>query len=208
MKIRTDVSKSYHAASVEEQQEAYDSWATKYEADLCAMGYRIPSMIAAAFVRHVPPGTSPILDAGCGGGIQAEPLAMLGYGPIVGIDLSEGMLEVARSKNLYSELKQATLGETLSFPDSHFGAIISSGTITPKHAPPHSFEELIRVAKTDAPIIFSMRDDPLQEPEYPAILSKLENEGKWEPVFKGVSFHSMPYAEPEITHRIHVYKVR
>lgn len=208
MKIRTDVSKSYHAKGVEEQQQAYDSWATNYEADLCAMGYRIPSMIAAAFVRYVPPGTSPILDAGCGGGIQAEPLAMLEYGPLVGIDLSDGMLEIARSKNIYSELEQATLGEPLKFPDNYFGATLSSGTITPKHAPPHSFDELIRVTKADATIVFSMRDDPLQEPEYPAMLDKLENEGKWEPVFRGESFHSMPYAEPEITHRIYVYKVR
>ena len=208
MKIRSDVSKSYHAESVEEQQEAYDSWATQYEADLCAMGYRIPSMITAAFVRYAPPGTSPILDAGCGGGIQAEPLSMLGYEPIVGIDLSDGMLDIARSKKIYAELKQATLGERLDFPNDYFGAIISSGTITPKHAPPHSFEELIRVAQTGAPIVFSMRDDPLQDPEYPAMLIKLENEGKWEPVFKGVSFLSMPYGEPEVTHRIHVYKVR
>ncbi|NKB25992.1 MAG: methyltransferase domain-containing protein [Kiritimatiellae bacterium] len=208
MKIRTDVSKSYHAKSVEEQREAYDNWAARYEADLCAMGYRIPAMIAAVFVRYVPQGCFPILDAGCGGGIQAEPLAMLGYGPIVGIDLSDSMLEVASSKNFYSELKQATLGETLDFPDNYFGAVISSGTITPKHAPPHSFEELVRVTRADAPIIFSMRDDPLQEPEYPAMLGKLENEGKWESVFEGPGFHSMPYSEPEITHRIHVYKVR
>ena len=208
MKIRTDVSKSYLAESVEEQQQAYDNWAAQYEADLCAMGYRIPAMIAAVFVRHVPADTSPILDAGCGGGIQAEPLTMLGYGPIVGIDLSEGMLDVARSKGLYSELKQATLGETLDFPDNHFGATLSSGTITPKHAPPHSFEELIRVTRPGAPIIFSMRDDSLQEPEYPAMLDKLEKEGKWESVFCGDSFHSMPYGEPEITHRIHVYQVR
>ena len=172
------------------------------------MGYRIPAMIAAVFVQQVPLDAAPILDAGCGGGIQAEPLAMLGYGPIVGIDLSEGMLDVARSKNLYSELHQATLGETLDFPDDHFGAIVSSGTITPKHAPPHSFEELIRIAQTDAPVIFSMRDDPAQEPEYPATLARLEDEGKWTPVFKSKSFHSMPYAEPEITHRIHVYKVQ
>ena len=68
--------------------------------------------------------------------------------------------------------------------------------------------DLIRIARVDAPIIFSMRDDPIQEPEYPAMLSKLEDEGKWEPVFTGSSFHSMPYAEPEVTHRIHVYRAR
>ena len=207
MNNRTSVSDSYHAQTIDEQQAAYDSWAADYEIDLCGMGYRIPAMIAAVFVRFVPPDTSPILDAGCGGGIQAEPLSMLGYGPIVGIDLSEGMLEVARSKAIYAELRQATLGEPLDFPDDHFGAIVSSGTITPKHAPPNAFEELIRVARINAPIIFSMRDDPLQEPEYPAMLEKLVNAGYWQPVFSGISFHSMPYAEPEITHRIHVYRV-
>ena len=208
MKIRTDVSKSYHAKSVEEQQEAYDSWASNYEADLCAMGYRIPSMIASVFVKHVPIETSPILDAGCGGGILSEPLAMLGYGPIVGIDLSEGMLEIAESKGFYSDLQQATLGETLNFPDNHFGAIVSAGTITPKHAPAHSFKELVRIAKTDALIIFSLRDDSFQEPEYPAMLEELENQGKWESVFTSDNFYSMPYGEPEVTHRIHVYRVK
>ncbi|MEM7293082.1 MAG: class I SAM-dependent methyltransferase, partial [Pseudomonadota bacterium] len=167
----------------------------------------IPAMIASMFVSYVSTDTSPILDAGCGGGIQAEPLAMLGYGPIVGIDLSEGMLDVARSKNIYTDLQQATLGETLDFSDDHFGAVLSSGTITPKHAPPHSFEELIRITKPGAPILFSMRDDAMQEPEYPAMVEKLSTDGKWESVFSGDSFYSMPYGEPEVTHRIHVYRV-
>jgi SAM-dependent methyltransferase len=205
---KTAVSKSYHAESPKEQQNAYNEWAKNYEPDLCAMGYRVPAMIASVFVRFVDEGTSPILDAGCGGGIHAEPLAMLGYGPMVGIDFSEGMLEIARTKNIYSELRLGTLGETLDFPSNHFSAVISAGVITPKHAPPHTLEELIRVAEVGAPIIFSLRDDPLQDPEYPEMLIKLESEGKWESIFKSNSFHTLPYAEPEITHRIHVYKVK
>ena len=62
----TNVSLSYHASSVEEQQAAYDRWAKEYESDLCAMGYRIPAVIAAVFTRFVASGTAPILDAGCG----------------------------------------------------------------------------------------------------------------------------------------------
>lgn len=203
----SEVTKSYHAETVEDQQKAYDDWAKRYEPELCGMGYRIPAMIASVFTRYVAEDATPVLDAGCGGGIQAEPLAMLGYGPIIGIDLSDGMLEIARGKNIYAELKQQTLGEKLDFPDDHFEAIISSGTITPKHAPPHSFKELIRIAKPDAPVIFSMRDDPLQEPEYPDMLDKLESEGKWSLLFKGDKFLSMPYGEPQIMHRVYVYKV-
>ena len=204
----TGVARSYRAETLEEQQAAYDSWAKQYEIDLCAMGYRIPAVMAAVATRFISSSTAPILDAGCGGGIQAEPLAMLGYGPITGIDLSEGMLEVARAKNLYSELRQMTLGEELGFPDDAFAAVISSGTITPHHAPPKSFEELIRIAKPGAPIIFSMRDDPAQEPEYPEAVKALADAGRWQEVFSTASFHSMPYGEPEITHRVHVYEVK
>ena len=168
---KTNVSHSYQATSLEEQQAAYDRWAKEYEFDLCAMGYRIPAVIAAVFTRFVASGTAPILDAGCGGGIQSEALAMLGYGPMTGIDLSEGMLHIARDKGIYAELHQMTLGERLRFSDDTFAAVLSSGTITPKHAPAHSFDELIRVAMPGASIVFSLRDDPTQEPAYPLSFS-------------------------------------
>ncbi len=202
------VARSYRAETLQEQQAAYDDWAKQYEIDLCAMGYRIPAVMAAVAARFIPANTAPILDAGCGGGIQAEPLAMLGYGPITGIDLSEGMLEVARAKNLYQELRQMTLGEKHDFPDDNFAAIISSGTITPRHAPPKSFEELIRIARPDAPIIFSMRDDPAQEPQYPEAVNGLTDAGLWQEVFVTESFQGMPYGEPDITHRVHVYEAK
>ena len=203
----TGVARSYRAKSLEEQQAAYDSWAKQYEIDLCAMGYRIPAVLATVATRFIPSTAAPILDAGCGGGIQTEALTILGFGPITGIDLSEGMLEVARAKGIYSDRRQMTLGEKLDFTDDTFAAIISSGTITPHHAPPSSFEELIRVAKPGAPIVFSLRDDPAQEPEYPEAVKKLTDAGLWREVFSTERFHSMPYGEPQITHRVHVYEV-
>lgn len=201
----TDVSKSYLATSVEEQQDAYDAWAEKYEPDLCSMGYRIPAVIAAVFSRHVPPDATPILDAGCGGGIQSEALSLLGYSGITGIDLSTGMLAIASDKNIYADLRQMTLGDPLDFPDNIFSAVISAGTITPNHAPPESFIELIRVAAPGAPIIFSLRDDLKQEPAYPEMLKRLEEQGAWNRAFQTPSFRSMPYGEPDITHRVHVF---
>ena len=204
---KTNVSHSYQATSLEEQQAAYDRWAKEYEFDLCAMGYRIPAVIAAVFTRFVASATAPILDAGCGGGIQSEALAMLGYGPMAGIDLSEGMLHIARDKGIYAELHQMTLGERLRFSDDTFAAVLSSGTITPKHAPAHSFDELIRVAMPGASIVFSLRDDPTQEPAYPEALLRLTASGAWRETFVTESFKGMPYGEPEIFHRVHVYEV-
>lgn len=201
------VDHSYHAKTPQEAQAAYDDWATSYEADLCAMGYRIPAMIASVFTRFVPADAEAILDVGCGGGIQAEPLVELGYGPITGIDLSEGMLQVARDKGLYAELKQQILGERLSFPDDRFAAIICSGVITPGHAPAHSFDELVRIARPGARIVFSLRSDAKQEPEYPNHVAQLTQAGAWRNVFSTRPFASMPYGEPEVRHQVHVYEV-
>ena len=203
----TNVSRSYGVRNLEEQQAAYDQWAEAYEPDLCAMGYRIPTILSTVFTHFVSPGAVPILDAGCGGGIQAEAIAMLGYGPITGIDLSQGMLTIAREKGFYAELRQMTLGDSLDFADNSFAAVLSSGTITPKHAPAHSFNELIRVARSEARIVFSLRDDPAQEPAYPEAVERLEKEGAWELVFQTPSFRGMPYGEPDVTHRVHVYQV-
>ncbi len=201
------VDRSYRAKTPAEAQSAYDHWAQTYEADLCAAGYRIPAMIASVFTRFVPSDTKPLLDAGCGGGIQAEPLAELGYGPITGIDLSEGMLGVARDKAIYHDLQQQVLGEPLDFADGHFGATLCSGVITPGHAPPHSFDELIRITRPGGMIIFSLRTDAKQAPEYPAAVDRLTQTGAWAHDFSTNPFHSMPYGEPEVLHQINVYKV-
>ena len=131
-----------------------------------AMGYRIPALMAALFVRHVPDVRTSILDAGCGGGLQAEPLKLLGYQNITGLDLSEGMLKIAETKDIYQRLVQHSLGNGLPFNPNTFGVTLSCGTITQGHAPPSSFQDLIDVTKPGGKIIFTLRDDPDIDPAY------------------------------------------
>ncbi len=201
------VDRVYGAKTQDEQEAAYDEWSAQYERDLCAMGYRLPAVAAAVFARYVPVDGAPILDAGCGGGLQAEPLATLGYGPITGIDLSEGMLSVARGKGIYAELHRMALGGRLDFPDDSFAAVLSTGTITPGHAPAESFEDLIRVTRPEAPIIFSLRSDAGQDPRYAETCDRLEAAGRWRHIFSTADFVPMPYSEPDIEARVHVYEV-
>ncbi len=167
------VQQVYAAANMAEQEKAYDDWAANYEPELCAMGYRMPLMIAAVFTRFVPEGTAPILD----------------------------------EKNLYADLQQATLGETLNFPDNHFGAVLSSGVITAGHAPANSFEELTRITRPGGTIIFSFREQPPMDPAYRIMLDKLETEGIWQHEFATPDFYGMPYGEPEVVSSIQVYRV-
>jgi hypothetical protein len=54
----------YSADTPEKAEAAYDGWASQYDADLMAMGYRLPWHFAACVLRHIPFGTGPVLDAG------------------------------------------------------------------------------------------------------------------------------------------------
>ena len=201
------VDRVYSAKTQDEQEAAYDEWSAQYERDLCAMGYRLPAVAAAVFARYVPTNAAPILDAGCGGGLQIEPLTTLGYRSITGIDLSEGMLSVARGKGIYAELHRMALGGRLDFPDDCFAAVLSTGTITPGHAPAESFEDLIRVTRPEAPVIFSLRSDAGQDPKYAETCDRLEAAGRWRHIFSTAEFVPMPYSEPDIKARVHVYEV-
>lgn len=188
----------------------YDAWADTFERDLYATGYRLPAMLAAAVVAHVPPEAGAILDAGCGTGAQAEPLAMLGY-RLVGIDLSERMLVHAAGKGIYEALHVAAVGPSIDVnaPDGGpFAAAIACGVITPGHAPPDAFEGLIGAVRPGGTVAFTLRDDPAMDSAYAARMEVLEGEGRWTLAFRSAPFAGMPYGKAGITHRMHVYRVR
>lgn len=203
----TVVDSFYVTGDVEQTREKYDSWANGYEADLFKTGYRLPWVLACAVAQHVSKDEGPILDAGCGGGLQAEPLRLLGYHSITGADLSENMLEIARQKGLYERYVTVTLGETLPFETDEFVATLTCGVITPGHAPASSFDELIRVTRPGGKLFLTLRDDPGQLPEYPEKIAALTEAGAWREIFKTPSFASMPLGDMSKTHRIHIFEV-
>jgi predicted TPR repeat methyltransferase len=190
----------YHARSAEELETGYDGWAGDYDADLASFGYRIPAIAAGLFGRHVPAGAGPVLDAGCGTGLIGETLNRLGYGALTGIDLSEGMLAQARRKGVYAALHRMKLGGPLDLPDDHFAATTAIGVLTAGHARPDAFDELIRATRPGGAMIFSIRVDT--EPG-----TGFQQAGKWQEVERTEAFQSMPSGEPEVLHRVFVYRI-
>lgn len=203
----TSLETAYDADGPEAARAKYEAWAATYEAELLAGGYRLPWIMATAVAAHVAADAGPILDAGCGSGLQAEPLAHLGYNQITGIDLSPAMLALARSKGIYADLRTATLGNPLGLPSNHFAATMTSGTITPGHAPPHSFDELIRVTRPGGKLIFSMRHDPGQDPAYLAAIAEYAAQGAWREVFRTPTFHTIPKGAPDVMNAVHICQV-
>ncbi len=140
--------------------------------------------------------------------MMGEILAPLGYGDLVGIDISLNMLELARSKGVYKDLRRMALGGQLDLPSDAFAAVVSTGVFAAGHAPPESFEELIRVTRPGGYAIFSVRTDVYLDRGFEDKQEALQREGKWQLVEKSEPFSHLRFEDPELKVQIFAYQVR
>lgn len=147
----------YGAKGTEEVAALYDRWAGSYEAEMARAGYRHPTIATALLARYLPRGAGPVLDAGAGTGLIGEWLGILGFGRVEALDISEGMLAVARAKGVYSALHRLALGGPLPFEDGRFAGIVSAGVFTTGHVGPEGLDELVRICRPGGAIVLTVK---------------------------------------------------
>lgn len=147
----------YGATGAEEVAALYDRWAGSYEAEMAQAGYRHPTICAALIARHVARGAAPLLDAGAGTGLLGEWLGILGYPHVEALDISEGMLAVARAKGVYAATHRLALGSPLPFADGAFAGIVSAGVFTTGHVGPEGLDELVRICRPGGAIVLTVK---------------------------------------------------
>jgi len=200
--------KVYAAQSDEDRRAAYNDWAQTYDKDVTDFGILLPYVGACVFAQHVKIGTEPVLDAACGTGMHTMPLKMMGYTGFHGIDISDGMLAIAKERNLYESLQRMVLGERLDFPDNHFAVTYAIGGLAPGNAPPESLDEFVRVTRPGGLIIWSThghineRTQPFHDKRHEISAKKL-----WNLVFETKPFVSMPSGDAAIKHAVYVYRL-
>lgn len=111
-------------------QRVFDDFAESFEAKLARLEYRAPELVGGAVAAAVgqPDGSLDVLDLGCGTGLCGPLLAPYAR-RLVGVDLSGGMLDHARAKNVYQDLVQAELTAYLGQQRAAFDAIVSADTL-------------------------------------------------------------------------------
>ena len=207
MERRKRVQWIYSSRDNKELSDRYDDWAQDYDADLDEeFGWIGPQRAVDFFVRYVSKDAK-ILDAGAGTGLVGKLLADQGYGDMVAMDLSPGMLEEARKKNVYREFHQMVMGEPLDYATDSFDAVISIGVLTVGHAPASSFDELIRITRPGGHIVFSLRPDVYHDSGFKEKQDALAAEGNWKLVEVSEEFQTLPKGEPEVYHQVWVYQV-
>jgi predicted TPR repeat methyltransferase len=115
-------------APAEYLETVFDGYASRFESHLIGLGYRVPGLIRAALLEALDLSSpiGPVLDLGCGTGLMAVVLSDLPLGPMIGVDLSEGMLAEARAKQLYASLHHRDLEAVLAEPGAPWPVILAA----------------------------------------------------------------------------------
>jgi predicted TPR repeat methyltransferase len=105
--------------------KTFDGFAESFDQQLAELGYSAPQLVAASLIGHplYLTGRAAVLDAGCGTG-WCGPLLRSTAERLVGVDLSTGMLALARQRGVYDELHESELGAFMLSRPATFDIIV------------------------------------------------------------------------------------
>ncbi|KAK9538293.1 hypothetical protein VZT92_003477 [Zoarces viviparus] len=168
-----------------EKMKFYDTWAQNYEQDLVVLGYNMPSL-AAKSVSSCFRGdreAAVVLDVACGTGLVAEKMKQDGFRHFVGVDGNKAMLEEARRKELYQDLKHCFLGdEPLPVPEGSCDVVVVCGALSMDNVGVQVLRRLWVACRPGGLVCMTCRHSP-ETHDYRASLEEelrtMEDQGLW-----------------------------
>ena len=180
----SQISRTYKASSKAELKAIYDDWATTYDKELAEVGQDyVGPAVASAYVLKTQGGDRldenlKILDAGCGTGLAGVELAKLGARNIDGVDLSPGMLDVAKSTGAYKSLEPVDLSVPLARENGSYDIVICVGTLTEGHVGPDALDEFIRVLRSGGYVVATILETIWESVGFEKRVKELVSSGK------------------------------
>ena len=157
MNRKLSLESAYDLKSPKDNIELYSVWAETYDMDFInEMQYKLHFSVADEFILNG--GAGLVLDVGAGTGALAQALLQKGKFSIEATDISEEMLKIAKSKNIYKRSFLSDLTKEIPVDDSFYDGVVSSGTFTHGHVGPSSVGELVRVTKPGGLITISINE--------------------------------------------------
>ncbi|MBC7955233.1 MAG: tetratricopeptide repeat protein [Cytophagales bacterium] len=110
-------------------ERTFDAFAATFDANLSALGYRAPQLVADLLRELLPPPARQfdIHDLGCGTGL-CGPMVRDWARDLSGCDLSQGMLDKAERRHVYDSLHRAELVAHMRAHPARFDALICADT--------------------------------------------------------------------------------
>ncbi|PVI07916.1 S-adenosyl-L-methionine-dependent methyltransferase [Periconia macrospinosa] len=166
----------FATTSIEQSRQLYDQWAVSYDSDMAAHEFTGPRLVAervAKYLRDVPASKAQIVDAGCGSGAVGLELKKLGYQAVDGLDISPGMLNVARKLAVYRELKIADLTKKLEVQDGAYDALVCCGMFTYGHLEKELLDDFTRVVRSGGILVATVLENYWNEKDFVGMVEKM-----------------------------------
>ena len=143
-------------------QTAYDEWAATY--DTSPNPQTLLEYDDVLALLNVQRGER-ILDAACGTGRYTAALLERGAN-VIGMDISEGMLAVARRRLPLADFRRGDLTRTLEFPAADFDAIVCGQALKHLRSLVPTVAEFARVLKPGGRLVFSVTHPAMTWDDY------------------------------------------
>ena len=172
MKRKLSLESAYDLKSPSDNIELYSLWAETYDSGFIEeMQYKLHFSVANEFVFNG--GKGLILDVGAGTGALAEALLQKRKFIVEATDISAEMLEIAKSKNIYTRSFLSDLTKEIPVNDNAYDGVVSSGTFTHGHVGPGAMHELVRVTKQGGLITISVNEKHWKALDFESEVKKL-----------------------------------
>ena len=103
-------------------------------------------------------------------------------GQVLGLDISQASLDVARQSGAYSSVEQADLQQPLPLEDDSVDALVCVGVMTYLPEVEAVWREFARVVRPGGLVVATQREDLWEERDCQAVIDRLQSEGVWTPL--------------------------
>ena len=162
--------------------EVYRDWAKKYDYDNDhVLGTVSQPKSVNLLTTRLKDKNAEIIDVGCGTGLVGENLKAKDFIYFDGIDISEDMLEIAKSRG-YRNLLLGSLNNRLPVLDNAYDTAMCVGVFTHGHVSSEGFNELCRIVKSGGYICFTINEGVFEKYGFKEMIGDFQSHKIWEVV--------------------------
>ena len=160
--------------------EVYRDWAKKYDYDNDhVLGTVSQPKSVNLLTTRLKDKNAEIIDVGCGTGLVGENLKAKDFIYFDGIDISEDMLEIAKSRG-YRKLLLGSLNNRLPVLDNAYDTAMCVGVFTHGHVSSEGFNELCRIVKPGGYICFTINEGVFEKYGFKEMIGDFQSRKIWE----------------------------
>lgn len=151
-------------------KETFDSFAPEFEKTLADLEYQAPTLIQNALEQNLKTSIFTryhILELGCGTGLCGQRIKKFStYRGLIGVDLSEKMLEIAHKKKIYAELICDDICHYMENSDYFFHVIVASDVWTYFGDLTKAFVRVARSLLPDGCFVFTFSENETNKEDF------------------------------------------